>query len=313
MNSRHYSWHYWAFGLHIASEVQITGFLPQSKVQTQESNESQTPDVVINIEADCAPSDFLSSEVLQEAIAVRITAENSIDLYVKKIGLFKIDAGQQVQIIPDNNATHTQQSLALSGVVMAAVLYQRKNFVAHGSAIAIQDKAVLFLGDSGAGKSSLALAFHQHQCPVITDDLASIHLHDHLPFIHPALPQIRTTEETAQHLNLDWANLSPIPGLAKRYLNFEADFETEALPVAQIYILKNADEITIQDLTGQQKMMELMHHSEVMHLFSQNQSQHFLSCASLASKVPIQTLQRPKDWAHLDTVITTIQEQISAS
>ena len=62
----------------------------------------------------------------------------------------------------------------LYGTVMAYVLQYHGYLVLHGSAVLINDGAVIISGESGAGKSTIASALSQKGHPFITDDLAVI-------------------------------------------------------------------------------------------------------------------------------------------
>ena len=142
----------------------------------------------------------------------------------------------------------------------------------------------------------------------MTDDLACILYHHGVPYLLPAYPQMRVTNETATALGLDWNSLQTLPDLPKRGFKFVSEFWPQAIPLHQIYVLKPTRETThTQRLQGHQKMMELMHHSEVMSLFSQDKTRHFMACATLAQHVPIQYFERPMRWSQLSDVLDYFQ------
>lgn len=62
----------------------------------------------------------------------------------------------------------------LLGQVFAFVLHVRGLACLHASAASVEGQAVLFLGDSGAGKSSTVAALAERGCPVLTDDVSAI-------------------------------------------------------------------------------------------------------------------------------------------
>jgi hypothetical protein len=50
----------------------------------------------------------------------------------------------------------------------------RGRLTLHASGVALQGRAVAFVGESGAGKSTLALAFQQGGCEILADDLLPV-------------------------------------------------------------------------------------------------------------------------------------------
>ena len=62
----------------------------------------------------------------------------------------------------------------LAGYVLAFVLRLRGSVPLHASAVAIDGRALLFVGDSWAGKSSTAAAFSILGYPVLADDIVRI-------------------------------------------------------------------------------------------------------------------------------------------
>lgn len=255
---------------------------------------------------------MIPSTVAQESIAVRVQ-KDGITLFLKNIALFMIKQGQTIRCHPAPNVKPHQLSLALSGIVMAALLYQRGCFITHGSAVSISGQGILFLGDSGAGKSSLAIALHQRGYPIVTDDLAVIVERNGIPYMLPAFPQMRVTQNSAKALGLPWDDLIPLPNIPKRGFRFEAEFIPDAIPLRHVYVLKSSREreAYCQSLQSHQQIMELMHHSEVMTLLELNQTHHFRACARLAKAIPIDSFQRPMNWEALQNSLNIFERHVS--
>lgn len=191
---------------------------------------------------------------------------------------------------------------------MAVVLYQRGLFVAHASAVVVDASAILFLGASGAGKSSLALALHQQGYPVLTDDLAAISLQGQQPYLMPAFPQMRLTQEVCQAMGVRWAELLPLPRLDKRSFRFESGFANDPVPLRCIYSLAVSEHtLSCQPMAGHGQIMELMRHSGLMALFSPDRSDHFQACTNLAESVDFFQFSRPLRWDKLPQAIQALE------
>jgi hypothetical protein len=88
------------------------------------------------------------------------------------LGHFLIINGDRIIAEPEKNVSTEHLCPAILGSAMAILLQQRGLLVLHASCVAIDDQAIAFLGVSGAGKSTMASAFHyMHGYPLITDDL----------------------------------------------------------------------------------------------------------------------------------------------
>jgi hypothetical protein len=62
----------------------------------------------------------------------------------------------------------------LTGVAMATLLALSGKTVLHGAALALQGRAILLLGDSGQGKSTLAAALVMRGAGLLTDDVVRL-------------------------------------------------------------------------------------------------------------------------------------------
>src|SRR3569623_1241995 len=93
--------------------------------------------------------------------------------YPRDIGAFHIRNGREIiaDLLPHADAGAVRTLLA--GRLMGYLLRQRGYLALHASAIALHGRAARFLGESGAGKSTTAAAFHARRgCQVLADDVA---------------------------------------------------------------------------------------------------------------------------------------------
>ena len=91
-------------------------------------------------------------------------------------GTYQIKDGREILVDPIPNADPTAIRLLLLGRMMAYLLRQRGWLPLHAGSVAINGRAVLLLGRSGAGKSTTTAAFHMAGYPVITDDVAPVRM-----------------------------------------------------------------------------------------------------------------------------------------
>ncbi|MEM9136608.1 MAG: hypothetical protein AAGB01_04585 [Cyanobacteria bacterium P01_F01_bin.42] len=306
MTTHNPPWHYWAYGLYLKSEIEIPCLLPwRDELMTT----LQSPDPVwVQVVSAEAVEQRIPPDVAEQKFAVQVT-NGEITIYLRDLATFFIREGAHVTCVPSPKAAQQQLTLALAGVAMAGVLFQKGYLVAHGSAVAVGNEAALFLGNSGAGKSSLAIALQQRGHSVLTDDLAVITFDQETPHLLPAFPHLRIPVQTAAALNLDWSSLMALPETDKRGMALREQFVPQAIPLRHAYVLQAGASPLIQRLPGHQALMELMHHSEVMGLLFQSPARHFQACAPLAQHIPISAFQRPLDWAQITDVLDYFEAQ----
>jgi hypothetical protein len=97
---------------------------------------------------------------------------------------------------------------ALMGPALALLLAYRNRFVMHGSAIETASRAWLLLGDSGAGKSTIAAAHGQRDgSRRLADDQVALQLTAEGPVVPGPLPQPRLPHEFLRHPSLPVAGI----------------------------------------------------------------------------------------------------------
>ena len=79
----------------------------------------------------------------------------------------------------------------LSDQVIPRVLAHEGRLVLHGAAVRLGDRAIVILGNSGRGKSTLAASFGQHGATLLGDDAAMIDWRDEQPFVTAVYPSLR--------------------------------------------------------------------------------------------------------------------------
>src|SRR5581483_11098147 len=86
--------------------------------------------------------------------------------------IYLIRDGREITIDAKSEADEVVQRLYLLGASLSVLLHQRNYLVLHASAVVTADgKAVGFLGDKGAGKSTTAAALHARGNLLIADDI----------------------------------------------------------------------------------------------------------------------------------------------
>jgi len=236
--------------------------------------------------------------------------------YYKNVGAFKIDGGHNIVVDPDPEVDERILRSFLLGNIMCAMLHQRGLLALHGSAIAIDGKAVAFLGQSGSGKSSIAISFMKKGCTGMADDLVAVGV-SNLPMVFPAFPQFKLPQDVAESLGYDQKNLSCISPQESKYAvgPDQNRFLLDALPLGRIYLLEKGDTMQIERLNKQESMIELIRNSRAVDSLCAGDKlqSHFHQCAKVAEDIPMRRLIRPNDLNSFGDLIQMIEKDIRSS
>lgn len=292
---------YYAYGLGIQSELKISEFvsIPAGS------------DVTIVVDRNASISDRIPEEAIEQPWAMHLTREKAV-VYVRDTGVFLIDNGNKIVLIPAPEASAKVIRFYIVGTVMSILLYQRKFLVLHGSVINIDGEAVIFLGNSGDGKSSTAAALHAAGHKLVNDDVAPITLSDRSAWLQPGFPQIKLSSETAETLGYDFAALPVIhPQESKRGYRPQHNFLRSPLKIKRIYVLTYGDKFASTPISASLATMELSRHSRPTTLHQPGDALHFFQCADLVKQQTLYRLQRPKELRLLPQITDFVNRDLA--
>jgi hypothetical protein len=238
------------------------------------------------------------------------------------VARFQVRDGSDVVVDPYPGAAGPLVRTYLLGIGLATVLHQRGHLVLHAGGVAVDDRAVLFVGQKGAGKSTFTATMHDRGHPFVTDDIAPIRVPPHaaptgrrsthpasdttsgpassrlaLPVVAPGFRQQKLWPDAARHLG---RNVDALPRLheevEKRFDAVQGTLAGHPLPVAAVYVLEYGAATSVEPLGGYRAFEELVRHSflppRVFHRI--NPAQHFALCQALLQDVTVYRLVRPK-------------------
>ena len=280
------SYHYHAFGLTFQSALEIPEFI---------GHQSSTPvDVTITIGA-IDPLCFLgmSRHDFWKATPAYFVME------VPALARFHVTEGKRITVEPAKTANFDSIRLFLLGTCLGVLFHQRGLLPIHGSAIAGPRGAVIFSGQIGAGKSSLAAAFFQQGYNLLADDIALLTI---VPgekiLVVPSFPQIKLSENTAKLLGISTCGLGRVePESSKFKLPIHQQFHTRTEPLVQIFFIKPVLDHTCQfeSLIGITKFSLLAQNIYRQNLIPElgKCQKHFQQLNHICKEVVIYSVNRP--------------------
>ena len=294
---------YAAYGLTIESEIGLPE-LP--------SADTESPDVVFRHgKVDPLPT----SDEHNDRRRIRATPDRTRLTY-DSIGSFLVEAGERVTI--DLVTPKIEGNIAvrrlLENDMIALILHQRGQLVLHASAVGIDEKAVVFLGQRGAGKSTMATVFHQEGYDVFEDDTVCIRDESGVPTVLPGVPQLRLRPHTAETLKLD-PTAQPTFTTKPEKVHIRLDTVPDPAPLARCYLLRRGGRAEFKELSLKDKFFNLRSQTFVRGLLADTGAAetHFEQCSKIIESVPFRELHYPEDLEELPSVIEMITDDLRAS
>ena len=233
---------------------------------------------------------------------------------------YLIRSGSEILVDQAANSNPGDVAAFLLGTAFGVLCHQRGTNPLHGSAIDIVDGCVAFVGDSGAGKSTMvaALASRGHQ--VISDDLCVFEASEQGVRVWPGLNRLRLWEDALAALDCDQPGIErEFRGLNK-YLVPTQPIRNPQNPrrlqrVYQLAAAADGDPTTITRLQGAATVEVLMQNIYRVAIAERmgRKANLFVACAAAAQEVPVYRLSRPLGFQILPDVLKVLEEHLHES
>jgi len=209
---------------------------------------------------------------------------------------FVIDShGQRISATCSGSATLQDAASYLVGVILGFALRLKGRIALHASVVAIENRAVVLLGDAGSGKSTTAAAFAVMGYEILADDVC-VPIESGGDFwVEPAYPGIRLWPDAVNAMfGSDDALPKITPTWDKRFLDLSGEkyrFHSNRLPIGALYWLVESQSAEntpcVKDMRASELMMNLVAMSYPGYLLdSEMKSDEFDTLARLAATVP---------------------------
>lgn len=296
--------YYHAYGLKLKSVLELPELVPSDGTDF---------DVEIKLE-DLARSPLTDLESYWFGCDLN---EDGLWLYWQGIGTMLVSQGKEISIQPIEDVDIARMRLFILGAALGAILYQRGYIVLHASAVAINERAVIFTAPKGEGKSTMTGTLHTRGHRFIADDVVAVDFSNpQQPMVFPAFPQLKLWPDSATQIGRDPDSLPKlIDRLEKREYLFE-DFSLKPVPLKQIFVLGTDSAIKIKPFDSQEMILILLKNLYVSRfgstLLSPKDPKYFLQLASLAKQVGVAKLLRPRSLTMVTEVAKIVEEHLES-
>lgn len=289
-------YHYRHSGLLVASELE----LPEWTAFACSEGE---PDVRIVISDDPCPDCPADGSV---------AVGDTLRFAIEGIGGWQVESGRIIRLHPGLTTDLPELRLFTLGSAWGALGYQRGFAMWHGSAVERDGRAILFCGDSGAGKSTMAAALCQAGAKLVADDLSRIEPAAGGALIHPSSARIKLWREAIDHLG--WQDR-----ILQRDYYRDNKFHCAAdatgvrvgpIPLIALVSLEEGDALSIERLHGSDALGAVLRHTmyrpEMIDALGLWGGQGALA-ARVVADCPAYRLIRPKAFTSIDDACRVIE------
>ena len=181
----------------------------------------------------------------------------------------------------------------------------------HGTAVAVDGGAVVFLGDCGSGKSTLGAAMLSRGFPIVTDDLVAMARRGRSFVLHPGPARIKLFPNVARRLVPERTGTPMVQGTTKRILSLTPhEMATRPLPVRAFYLLEGVRGrrgVRVEALGPGDACVELLRAAFNLSVTDRRRlAAQFRFVSKLAQAVPVRRLSYPRLLASLPAVCDAV-------
>ena len=319
------SYYYVAYGLSLSSNLPIATLFPIPSLAL--------PDVQIKLGA----LPMYSSE---SRSSLRYVSSNPGETGKPDLQIWDIDNGEFFRVLYSDGvefcldrgfrtlwarwpaSSSLENTLSyLVGPILGLLLRLRGIVCLHASAVSINNRAVVFAGPEGTGKSTTAAAFARRGYAVLSDDIvALVEVGNEFRMV-PAYPRINLWPDSVKLLYGSPEALPPImPFWDKRCLNLGGDgetrFEERTLPIGGIYVLGDSTPgptdcvETISRITA---LMLLVGNTYATNFLDAKQrAEEFEVLSRVVATVPVRKINRRGETAEVEGFCAAIQRDFAS-
>ena len=220
-------------------------------------------------------------------------------------------SGEVVAIPTPHVPRHTVERL-FANAVGPLLANHAGRLTLHGSAVALREGAVAFIGASRRGKTTLAAAFARQGHPFLSEDVLALRRGGGGYIALPADPRLRLFgdsadtladgEDNARSEKFDIAASDALPHCDR------------AMPLSHIFLLGPGDvaQTVIEPMSAAAALAALLPHAFVLDCEDRDRLEaHFTRMADLAEAVSCSAIDYPRDFASLPDVVTSIAAHVA--
>lgn len=292
--------HYCFSGLHISCEFVLPGVLAWEG--------GGAPDITI------APGPVPDRLPGAHGNTFQVAGDATVRVQFPRVGTFLVEDGRRVTFAASPAATNRDIALFIQGSVFGLLCHQRGLFPLHASAVEIGGRAVAFMGDSGAGKSTTAAALLQLGHPLLSDDVSVIDLSGESAMLLSTTPTQKLWRDSLRALGVEAGErVRPQLDMDKFERHVGGAFGAAPRPISAICQLETASDdggAMFEPVAGARAVQMVRRNIYRLQAAQEmgKERRLFLQSATIASTVPQFILRRPTSLEHLRSFAANVSD-----
>ena len=295
---------YYVYGLNIKSEIEIQEFEKIDRIENKD---------IVTIRYSKMQKEI--KDKILEGCNIQLF-KDKIWFHINNIATYCITNGNSIVGEGCETADMQVMKVYIMCSCLGFIMLQRDMVAIHGAVIEMDNKAVIFTGDKGAGKSTLSTALRERGYRFISDDVASTKF-DKVPYVMPGFPYQKLCKSAMDNFNYK----------KDEYISFMGDDEIKYIVPAKdkfVYedreltaIVKlsvgSVEEVTIEELRGGEKLnniIENIYRGEYIKYLDGMNPKYFKQCLNIAKNIRFFKITRPVNKFTVDEQIELIERAI---
>jgi len=239
---------------------------------------------------------------------------------------FLVRNGREILVEPADGAADEDVRAYLLSPIFSALCHQAGMYALHASAVRVGGGVAAFVGNTRAGKSTLAAGLAKRGYSVIADDIclldtrtegAEKNAETGPALVTPVVPALKLWRSALEHLGTSYEAL---PRVIRNDEKFRlklsmTDAQPVRLPLRQIFFLEWSEDddpdaqpaiTSVEGVAAITRLMEFTHCGYLMKATGR-QTGNFLLCGRVLSEARAYCLRRPRNFALLEQTLDRLE------
>ncbi len=296
-------WRYRHSGLLVASQIELAAW------EAFRTDDDAPAEVTIALADQPCPDRPANGITTCDAEGARFAIDG--------VGGWQVQGGQRILLHPALTADPRELQLFTLGSAWGLLGYQRGQAMWHGSAVELDGRCVLFCGEAGEGKSTMAVAMLVAGARLVADDLSRIVPDKNGARIFPSSSRIKLWREAIDEfgwedriIERDWMR-------DDKYHCSVPSHRAGAGPVKldAVVVLHSGKDIELQPLGGSAALTEVLagtiYRPEALEAMGRWGEQGALA-ARIVSQLSVWKLRRPRDLGELQHSVDEVSAMLDS-